>query len=114
MKIAFHNNQLGLRGTEVGMYDFARYNEEILGNESIIVSKDPSIWAYSHPLAIKKFKDRFNVFQYKDFNDVEKFLEEERVDVFYAQKAGVIDGIVSHGRKTVIHMVFQQYQPWAF
>jgi len=111
MKIAFHSNQLSLRGTEVAMYDFAKYNEELLGNESIIISKDPSIWDYSHPMAIKKFNDRFNVFQYKNFNDVEKFLDEQKVDVFYAQKSGQRDGIVSRGRKTVIHAVFLYNEP---
>jgi hypothetical protein len=111
MKIAFHTNQLSLRGTEVAMYDYAKYNEEILKNESIIISKDPSIWNYSHPLAEKKFKDRFKVLQYKNFLDVEPFLNKEQVDVFYAQKTGINDGIVSLGRKTVIHMVFQNYQP---
>ena len=62
MKIAFHNNQLSLRGTEVAMYDYAKYNEEILGNESIVISKHPSIWNYSHPLAEKKFKERFRFY----------------------------------------------------
>ena len=30
-KIAFHTNQLGIRGTEVAVYQYAKYNEEILG-----------------------------------------------------------------------------------
>ncbi len=29
MKIAFHSEQLGYRGTEVAMYNYAKYNEEI-------------------------------------------------------------------------------------
>ena len=36
MNIVFHSNQLSLRGTEVAIYDYARYNEEYLGNNSII------------------------------------------------------------------------------
>jgi hypothetical protein len=111
MRIAFHSNQLSLRGTEVSMYDFGKYNEEILNNESVIFAKDPSIWQYSHPLAEKKFKDRFKVFQYKNFNEVEKILDREKIDIFYTQKAGFNDGIVSPGRKTVVHSVFQHYEP---
>lgn len=111
MKIAFHSNQLSLRGTEVSMYDYAKYNEEILGNESIIIAKHPSIWNYSHPLAIKKFKDRFPTYQYMNFSEVEPILNEEKVDIFYAQKAGVKDEVISKGRKTVIHSVFQHHQP---
>ena len=29
-KIAFHTNQLSIRGTEVALYQYAKYNEEIL------------------------------------------------------------------------------------
>jgi len=35
-KIAFHSNQLSIRGTEVALYQYAKYNEEILGNKSVI------------------------------------------------------------------------------
>ena len=35
-KIAFHTNQLSIRGTEVALFQYAKYNEEILGNKSVI------------------------------------------------------------------------------
>ena len=111
MKIAFHSNQLCLRGTEIALFDYARYNEELLGNESIIISKHPDIQQYSHPLAIEKFKKRFSVFFYRDFSEVEKILEDNGVDIFYAIKAGMNDGIVSKGRKSVNHAVFQYHEP---
>ena len=56
-KIAFHSNQLCLRGTEIALYDYAKYSEELLNNESIIIARHPDIWRYSHPLAIEKFKN---------------------------------------------------------
>ena len=37
-KIAFHSNQLCIRGTEVALFDYAHYNETILGNKSYIIS----------------------------------------------------------------------------
>jgi hypothetical protein len=111
MKIAFHSNQLGIRGTEVAMFDYAKYNEEILGNESIIISKDPSISHFSHPLGVKRFKDRFTVYEYNEFSEIEAILDKENVDVFYAQKSGENDGIISSGRKTIIHAVFQNHDP---
>ena len=55
-KIAFHSNQLGIRGTEVAMYQYAKYNEEILGNKSIIVS-----FPNRDHGAIEKFRERFEV-----------------------------------------------------
>ena len=36
--IAFHDNNLCLRGTTNAMYAYADYNEKILGNKSIILS----------------------------------------------------------------------------
>ena len=32
-KVAFYSPHLSVRGTEVAMYDYAQYNETILGNE---------------------------------------------------------------------------------
>lgn len=111
MIVAFHSNQLSLRGTEVAMYDYAHYNEELLGNKSIIIARHPETWKYSHDLAISKFKNRFPVYFYKDFKEVEAILDENNVDVFYAQKAGMRDGVISKTKKTVIHTVFQYNQP---
>jgi hypothetical protein len=111
MKIAFHCNQLSLRGTEVAMYDYAHYNEKLLGNKSIILAKNPAVWKYSDQPAIDKFKNRFEVFFYNDIREIEEILDDNKVDVFYAQKAGDRDGVVSNNRKTVIHTVFQQYDP---
>ena len=81
-KIAFHSNQLSIRGTEVALYNYAHYNETILGNESIVLTKDPSVWAYSHSKAIKKFKDRFPIFFYKDITEIESILDENNVDIW--------------------------------
>lgn len=111
MKIAFHCNQLSLRGTEVAMYDYAHYNEVLLGNESIVLAKNPLLWKYSDEPAVEKFKNRFKVFFYDTITDIEKILDDNNIDVFYAQKAGSIDGVISTKRKNVIHAVFQQYEP---
>ena len=37
MKIIFHSEQLNYRGTTNSIVDYAHYNQEILGNESVIV-----------------------------------------------------------------------------
>jgi hypothetical protein len=110
-RIAFHCNQLSLRGTEVAMYDYAHYNEKILGNKSIIITKNPSEWPYSDKLAIEKFEKRFNVFYYKSVIELERILMENMIDIFYTQKAGNFDHVLSYRRKTVVHAVFQNYEP---
>lgn len=111
MRIGFHTNQLSLRGTEIAMYDYAKYNEEILGNESYIVSKNPEIWKYSDPQAIQKFKERFNVFFYGSNDELQTIIKDNKTDVFYAQKAGLVDDVISKSCKTVVHAVFQYEEP---
>jgi len=114
MKIAFYSPHLGLRGTEVTMYDFAHYNEEILRNESIIIYNDNN--PANHPTVIEKFNKRFpgKVFALKgpDFNFawqaeytnplIDEVLETEKCDAIYMQKLGLNDGVVSDKCKTLV------------
>lgn len=117
MKVAFHSNQLSERGTEVALYKYAKYNEEILGNESIIISS-----AQRHNQGLSKFTAKFPVFLYDDqcmdgvSNDtvrvlIEDICAEQNVDVFYAIKAGENDGIIPTNVKTAMHCVFRMPQP---
>jgi len=109
MKIAFHCNQLGVAGTEVATFDYAFFNQQMLGNESIIISKlNPK---HDYPLILDKFKKHFKVIQYNDFKEVEKILDDNKVDIFYALKSGEHDGVISKGRKSCIHVVFKAFQP---
>jgi hypothetical protein len=41
VKIAFWDNGLGERGTTVALYDYAHFNEVLLGNKSIILYNTP-------------------------------------------------------------------------
>ena len=107
MKIAFHSEQLAYRGTEVAMYDYAHYNEEILGNESIIIANsDPK-----RLCAYEKFKKRFKVELYDDFSQVNKICETNGVDTFYIIKSGEFDGKICESCKTAVHAVFSAKQP---
>lgn len=106
MNIAFHSNQLGLRGVEVALYDYALYNEEILGNKSIIISD-----ANSDLRAYEKFKSRFDVLLYEDFKEVQNHVDKQKIDIVYYQKAGNYDGKLVTNAKNVVHSVFQLHQP---
>lgn len=108
-RIAFHANQLGLRGTEVALYDYARYNEEILQNESLIISYKNS--PGNHTEAIKKFTERFKVHLYEDFSKVDRYIEKNGVDVLYLIKSGEFDGRISDVCRSVVHVVFRVYEP---
>jgi hypothetical protein len=56
MKIGFLSNQLDNRGTGNALFNYAHYNEEILGNESIVYS---FAGANHHYEAYRAFADRF-------------------------------------------------------
>lgn len=116
MKIAFHSYQLGERGTEVCLYKYAKYNREILGNESIIISTN------SRPIpSLNKFSE-FETILYSDVwvndgkNDklrstLEKICDENKVDVFYAIKGGEDDGFMPTNTKRLAHCIFRMDQP---
>jgi hypothetical protein len=106
MKIAFHSNQLGIRGTEIALYDYALGNRDILGNESIIISD-----ANSDLSTLDKFKSQFPVFLYNDFSEVEELILRENVDAVYFIKSGNNDGKIVKGAKNLIHAVFQVNDP---
>lgn len=105
MKIAFHSNQLGLRGTEVSLYNYAKYNEETLGNTSIIVTFEGS-----NLQAVEKFKNRFETI-IMPWSQYEHTLRKEQVDCLYMQKAGWYDGYVLNSIPTLVHCVFKGSQP---
>jgi hypothetical protein len=106
MKIAFHSNQLGIRGTEVSLYDYALGNRDILGNESIIISD-----ANADLTTLDKFKAQFPVYLYHNFSEVENIIEQEKVDAFYIQKAGFNDGKIVRNAKNLVHAVFKFNEP---
>lgn len=102
MKIAFHSNQLGIRGTEVALYDYALGNRDILGNESIIISD-----ANADLTSLDKFKTQFPVYLYSDFSEVESIIHNENIDAVYWIKAGFNDGKLVNNAKNLIHSVFK-------
>ena len=111
MKIIFHENQLCYRGTSNALFDYAKYNEEILGNESIIMF--PKNSPNNVQEAIDKFSNKFKVYSYTDNNERNKILEASQADLFYAIKSGEreydapVDII-----KTAIHAVFKYNEPY--
>lgn len=103
MKIAFHIPIVDVRGTSVAAYDYAHYNEILLHNKSIIVSPS-NFMDKCDQIAIKRFKERFDVRFYVDLNDLEMTISD--CDVLYVIKYGTNDGVLSKIKKTLIHCVF--------
>ena len=115
MKIAFLSNKLTLRGTEVSLFDYADYNETLLNNTSIIITReynDVSDNKDAHIEAYKKFNNRFPVYYYKNIQSIETIIQENNIDVIFIEKAGSpTDGLVFHSCKTIIHSVFTLEEP---
>lgn len=86
MKIAFHDNQLCLRGTTVALYDHAYWSREYLGNESIILYPKNSY--FNDDRVLDKFTKHFSVYTYSDLDELNTIIESEKCDYFFAIKGG--------------------------
>ena len=105
-KIAFQTPLIDVRGTCVAIYDYAHYNETLLGGKSIIVvPEDGDI----DPIPYNKFIRRFSVIKYRSPEHLEEIIK--NFDILYCIKYGTNDGVVSNSIKTVIHCVFDLTQP---
>lgn len=109
MKILFHENQLSYRGTSNAVYNYALFNQEYLNNESIIIHQKNNKNNFAP--AIEKFKKKFEVHSYSNLNEIEKIVSDTQSDLFYAIKAGKIDGVDPKNCKTAVHSVFKYYEP---
>jgi hypothetical protein len=111
MKVGFFSSKLTLRGTEIALYDYANYNETLLGNTSVIITrplesvkfqKDTSDEAYS------KFSSRFVVRFTNTRKELDDVVSTENIDVLYVIKGGWVDDIFTTVKscRNVIHLVF--------
>lgn len=105
--IVFHQPHLSSRGTSVAMYDYADYNETLLGNTSIILYQDNH--ESTHPLTEEKFNKRFKCYKYTHSSQIDLLLTMIGCDdnsVIYHIKYGHNDGLLSKKYKNAIHAVF--------
>lgn len=112
MKILFHDNGLGIRGTTQALFDFAYYNETILGNESVIFYDSSH---HSHcPEMVQKFREQFDaVHPYSgDFHErLDHICQNEHIEACYFIKSGLQDGKLSRTCRNLVHAVFQDFDP---
>ena len=107
--IAFHDNSLSERGTSVAVYDYAYYNQVLLGNRSIIIYDKNDI--HNNPQVIQKFEKEFDVFGYTSWSEVDEYLHKNKCSVLYLIKYGNNDGKLSKICKNVVHCVFDCRDP---
>ena len=65
MNIGFFVRHFTERGTEIAIYDYAKYNEELLNNKSYIIcftkEKQKNIGFPIERISYNKFKSRFQI-----------------------------------------------------
>jgi hypothetical protein len=113
MKVLFHTNTLNYRGTTVATVDYARYNKEILGNESIITYNESIEYVEdmgSEFEVIDKLKHDYEIVAHKNLNHLEKIISEHKIDVAYFMRYGTRE-YLPQNCKTAVHAVFQAYEP---
>lgn len=104
MKILFHENQIGERGTSVALYDYAYYCREFFNIEPIITYNKNS--EHNNNKAIDKFGKEFLVIGYENFNQVEDIIDRTGSEYFYAIKYGTIDNVQVKNAKNLMHSVY--------
>jgi len=119
MKILFHAEQLNYRGTTNSILEYARYNQEILGNESVIVysqEQPEGLDVGSVSEVVEIVKSQFKLITYANNNHLNDIAS--GYDLFYSQRAG--ERVDSHTKrenamitstKMGVHCVFQWYDP---
>lgn len=111
MKVLFHTNALNYRGTTTAIADYAKYNQEILGNESVICynSSLPNEKEMGNvPEVIQKLKESFEVRSYDTTDRIDQLTKD--IDVGYFIRAGQKEFLPTNCR-TAVHSVFQIAAP---
>lgn len=117
MKVAFHLDNLSLRGTTTAVLDYAKYNEELLNNESIIcydkvLLNDNRDQNFSKRFEIvDMFKSKYDVIEYENKLQLKEELDKRDCDYIYFLKSGFVDQNFVDGKKNLIHCVFNHYSP---
>ncbi|MBI5170479.1 MAG: hypothetical protein HZA61_13410 [Candidatus Eisenbacteria bacterium] len=100
MRLGFHSWQLGLRGTEVALFDYASGARKQLGHEPVVYSPRRG---QHHPDALRHFEQHFEVVLYTHPREV-------RCDALYAIKRGLPDRLSCRAPQ-LVHAVFDVTRP---
>jgi len=103
MKLGFHTNGLSLRGTEIALYDYAHHNQKLLGNESVIFYRKNSSVVQS---VLEKFSQQFKLCPYDGQAELNRLIEQEKIDLTYFIKSGERDDAICESSPSLIHAVF--------
>lgn len=114
--IAFNIDQFYFRGTEIAIYDYAHYNEVILGNRSIIttnITEKEKNKRNDNQNVLDKFISRFPIFVYKNTVTLNEICKNQNADYIYTIKYGDKTGFNPLGLTTrlLVHCVYVMHEP---
>jgi len=122
MNIGFFVRHFTERGTEVAIYDYAKYNEEILNNKSYIICLTQEtkkrigfpLENYSHD----KFSKRFHIIEIDDIEEMAEVIKNYDLSYFHTLTYGGSNDIYKFDDKniwgnckTIKHCVFETTSP---
>jgi hypothetical protein len=122
MNIGFFVRHFTERGTEVAVYDYAKYNEEILHNQSVIICFTPetqrNINFPTERYSYDKFSKRFQIIEIQHISDMKDVIQKYRLSFFYTLTGGSGNDIYQFENKdiwgsckTIKHCVFNMWYP---
>jgi len=116
MNMAFFVRHFTERGTEVATYDYAHFNEKILGNKSVIVcftqAAQRRMGFPEDRTSYKKFQDRFEIVEIDSMADIRTVIQRQVLSFFYTLTHGghdiyeFNDKKIWGGCQTIKHAVF--------
>jgi len=108
-KVGFWSGHLGERGTDVNMFNYAYFNQKLLGNQSYVFYPPHS--KYNNEKVIKKFKTHFEVIEVNSFQEINKHLIDNKIKYLYDTKVGTDDGNYCKYATHFVHSVFKATEP---
>ena len=115
--VAFYLKDINVRGTTTAIFDYAKYNETLLNNKSIIIYNVNSLieckdenFIKRHDV-VKMFKDNFETVAYTTNQQLSSELIKRDCEYVYVLKGGAKDEDYFPGFKNLIHCVFNFYDP---
>uniref|UniRef100_A0A6C0DUX1 Glycosyl transferase family 1 domain-containing protein n=1 Tax=viral metagenome TaxID=1070528 RepID=A0A6C0DUX1_9ZZZZ len=117
MNIGFFIRHFTERGTEVAIYDYAKYNEEILNNKSYIIcfteKTQRNIGFPTERISYDKFNSRFPIIEINNMEEMQQIINQYKLSFFYTLTHGGNDAIYQFNNKniwtnckTIKHCVF--------
>jgi hypothetical protein len=118
--IGFFTTGLSYRGTEVACFDYAHFNETLLGNKSIILTipyENVKTNKDYTPMAYDRFQNRFALEYYSSverIDEIQAIIDRNKITHLYHLKSGEIvmpQLLKLTGIKYLVHCVFSMRQP---